>query len=171
MSPMRYFFTIFVLGLLGVLIQGTFFRFFLSASFVPHLLLLLTLYLAFYETSVLGVFLSFFLGLLLDLSTGLLLGPWAASFVVVYCFLSLVSDRIFVESGLAAVVISFFSTIGLHIVHFLLATNLRPALSEWGSGALIQGVMTGICAPFLFHLFRRLFHDRRGGVRASYGGA
>ncbi len=171
MSPVKYFLTIFVLGLVGILLQGTIFRLVLPASLVPHLLLVLTLYLAFYETSVLGVFLSFFLGLLLDLSTGLLLGPWAASFVVIYCVLSLVSDRIFVESGLAAVVIAFFSTVGLHVVHFLLATNLRPAIGELVSGALLQAFVTGVCAPFLFLLFRRIFHDRRGGMRAAYGGS
>jgi len=139
-----------LLGSAATFLQGSLAHLGLPASLMPQLALLIAVFGAFSESSVPAVFGAFSVGLIVDLSSATILGPWSGAFVVVYLMLSLVSQRLFIDSGLVAAIVSFFAA--------LLAGSLFAALSP--SGDLLRGqhlvmlcgqaVVTALVAPWLF---------------------
>lgn len=144
-----------------LLIQSAILKPLLPAGLVPNLLIVVVVYLAFFNSMPGGAVIAFMLGLALDMVSGTLLGPWAGAFVVVYLVYATVSQRIFCESSIVFAVASFIAAI--------LAAGVYCALTayvpfehglEWvGSAilrsALLEGVGTALFAPFLFFVLVR----------------
>ena len=154
---MRKFLLILLLGVLALLIPGTVFRTVFPQLTAPNLLVVLLVYLAFYEASAVGALLAFLLGLQLDFCSGTLLGPWAGSYVIVFALLVLCSRRIFIESGLVvclAVGIAALMTAFAYHVMLVLVYGMARVESAAISTALVEAGLSALLAPFLFFAVR-----------------
>lgn len=153
-----------ILGLIAIFMQGTVFRVIGSDWVVPNLLIIIVVFLGFYEASVRGATLAFLLGLELDFANGLLVGPWAGAFVVSFGILAGLSQRIFVESPLAAVIAVFGCSIVGHIVYFTLVYEFHPAVTIVVPFSVAEAVLNAVLAPFVFGILRAVLLPRtRGG--------
>lgn len=159
-------------GLLSILIQGTIIRGLLPEAVVPNLLLILVVFLAFYETSVLGAALVFLLGIEYDMCSALMIGPWSGAFVLVFGVVALLSQRIFVESPVAVMVTVFLASLLSNFVFLLIVLQVRSGSFVFGWSSLFEAFLTAvICIPF-FSLYRRflvpapLGPGRRAGAHA-----
>ncbi len=158
------------LSLFCVFIQGSVLGLLLPSFVIPDLLIVLIVYLAFFEAGAWGAVLVFFAGIILDLSTGLLLGPWAASYVVVYAILTSLSQHIFVNSFLAAFLSVFASRIIASSVYFLIVKGFLAGASGDISISLSHALVSGLCAPILLSSYKKIFarvHSDRAS--AAYG--
>ena len=99
---MKKFVGLSLLGIVCCALQGSLLHIGLPVSLVPQLVVVLVVSLAFSEVSVFGCVMTFVLGLLMDFSSAMLVGPWAGALVVVYGVLAVLSHRLFIESGVAA---------------------------------------------------------------------
>jgi rod shape-determining protein MreD len=134
---------------------------------MPQGLLVCVAFLAFYEFSVVGVVTAFLLGLLLDMSSGVALGPWAGSYTIVYAVFAFLSQRLFVESRLVAMVVVLVATLLAGGAFLALASGnqslaLNDALTLVGQG----GASALITAP-IFSFLARVW--RRAGVLGAAG--
>lgn len=158
-----------VFGLLSILIQGTLIKALFPGAVVPGLLLVLVVFLAFYETSVLGVLLAFLLGIEYDLCSGLVIGPWAGAFVVVFGVVASLSQRIFVESPAAVMVTVFLSSLLSNLVYLLIVLQIRHASVSFGWIFFFEALLTAvICVP-LFALYRKLLVPAPAGPGRRLG--
>jgi len=158
-----------MLGLLAIFLQGTVLRSLLpSAAVIPNFLVVLVIFLAFYETSVQGVWLAFLLGLELDLYGGVLLGPWAGAFAVTFCVFALLSQRIFVESGVAAFLVVFVASLFGHLIYLVMTFEFQMVRSGFISISLTEALLNGLVALPVLVLLRRLFRrkERAGAARS-----
>ena len=155
-------------GFLALFIQGSVLKSLGPESMiVPNLILILVIFLAFYEVSVAGVFTAFLLGLQMDLGTGILLGPWAASFVAAYGFVSSVSQRVFVESPVAVAAVTFCSSLLVSFAVVAFVFQFRPAALDafsYSLTMLLEGLLTAVIAPFLFSGLKRMLVPRGGAA-------
>lgn len=163
---------IIVSALLGVFLQSSALPWVLPDSFVvPNLMLAMVAFLAFYEVSPFGALLAFLTGLVLDLSSGVLLGPWAAAFVAVYGFLSVVSQRIFVESTLSVMSAVFAAALLSHVVYaslLLQFSHNQDAAYLVSVSVLGEALFSAFLAPLVFYLLKLsgfLKPSVRGSVR------
>ena len=162
----RKIFVILFLGLVALLLVSTVFKPFFPEAIAPNLMVMILVYLAFFEASALGAFLAFMLGLELDLCSAGLLGPWAGVYVLVFLSLYVTSRRIFVESFLVLMVATFVASFTTTVFHhcFLMIVRER-AILEAGviSDALLEAFITALIAPFLIRLFKRIPFTRKSG--------
>jgi rod shape-determining protein MreD len=156
---MKSFAVILVIGIAAMFLQGSVIRAFLpSSAIVPNIMIAVVAFLAFHEVSVLGVALSFFLGLLFDLSSGALLGPWAGAFVLVYAFLSSLTQRVFTDSPLTAFVAVLIGSLVAQGVYLAMMLQFRSAeLAPVSSGVniLLEALFSAFCAPLCFAFLKR----------------
>ncbi len=155
MSDVRWILVVVLYSLIAFFLQGTLLQIFLPIYLIPHFSLLLVVFLAFYEVSSRGAFLTFLCGLLVDIAAGGVIGPSAAAMLIVYGVLAVISDRIFVESGLASFTVTFASVVLYQLAYLALVTSLRPSLYDTLFVALGQGFVTGLLAPKFFYFFLR----------------
>ena len=171
MSGARKFTLILLLGLIALLIPGTIFKTLLPQFIAPNLLVILLVYLAFYEGNALGAVVAFCLGLQLDLCSGLLIGPWGGGYVAVFCFLVLCSQRIFIESPLVVSIAcgcASFLTAGLYQAMLIFVYGEGRFAGEVVRTALMEAGFTAVVAPFFFYCLHRLplgFELRQDGGR------
>lgn len=166
MTNLRKALTLLILGMLGILVQGTFLKYGFSPNWiVPNFLLIFVVYLSFYEATPFGAVLSFLLGIEFDLASGELLGPHAASMAVVFGFLSSVTQRIFVDSVLAVFLAVFLSSMFAHLIYVILLFEFKPSqslLSLLVEFSLPEALLTALVAPVMFSILRRLLLQRAG---------
>jgi rod shape-determining protein MreD len=167
---MKRFLVILCLGLLSVTTQGVLTRIGLPSFLVPQVSLLIVVFLAFSDVSLSGCVLAFLLGLLMDLSSAVLVGPWAGAYVAVYGVLAALSHRLFIESALASMFITFVSVIGASIIFFMLGTEYSHASMGLALQVLGQAVMTAGLAPWALSLMTRRAR-RRSPVGVGRGAA
>ncbi len=163
---------IILIGFLSIIIEGMF-GYLLGSfnSIAPNLTLIIVVYLGFYEANPLGALLAFILGLEVDLTSGILIGPWAGVFTLVFGILSGLSQRIFIDSPLSASVAIFVSSMIGNLL-YLLTTHLSgTAYSRPILHIMLEAISTAIVAPILFKflskkLFKRIknrsFRNSRG---------
>lgn len=164
---MRKFFVVIGVGFLALFLQTAVLRGIFPASvMVPNLMLAIVAFLAFHEVSPYGALLSFLIGIQFDLASGVLLGPWAAAFVAVYGFLSVISQRMFVESSFSIVVAVFFSALVSHLVYMALLyqfSSHEVTLFVFSARMMSEAILSAVCAPLIFKLLMMLRisrHDR-----------
>lgn len=160
----------FLYALVAIALQGILGHLGVADRFIPQFLVILVVYLSFSETSAFGCVMSFAVGILLDFSSAVLVGPWAGSFVSIFCGLALLSRRLFIDSGLAAMVITFSAVVVANIL-FSLFGNEYPYLTwEYPQKVLGQALVTALIAPLVLSLLSR--RSRRGsGAYVGRGSA
>ena len=127
---MRRALLILLLGLIGVLLQSTLLRIVLPAALIPNFILILVVYVACYQGNPLGAVPSFLLGLEYDLfCSENLLGPYAASSVIVFCLISSFSTRLFLESFFTIFIAVAVSTVTNYLVYVVVVSQFRPVES------------------------------------------
>jgi rod shape-determining protein MreD len=139
-----------LVGVVSLIIQGILLHCGLSEYLVPQLVMLLVVFLAFYEPTVAGSVLAFALGLLLDFASADALGPWAGACVTVFGVFALLSQRLFIDSPVVAMVVSALAVISVESL-FLVIGVRSPSLS-WVLAAttVSHALVTALFAPFLF---------------------
>ena len=158
------------IGLLLVIAQGLVHHLGLPAWVIPQGLVTCVVFLAFYDCDVWGAITVFLLGLLLDLSSATLLGPWAAAFVAVYFGLTFLSQRLFVESPMVAMMVTGVSTMVAGSLYLLLAFEYQ-AISLGDLATLAgQALASALVSPLIIRLLTRVGRKsnpvalRRGSV-------
>jgi rod shape-determining protein MreD len=146
-----------VLGFLCVVVQGVLLHSGVASFLVPQCTVLAVVFLAFYEVSVVGAVVAFVIGFLMDLASAEVIGPWAGACVAVYGCFSLLSQRLFIDAGPAAIIIAFVASAMAELLY--LSIEPTPPEVTWAlvGGIAARAVVTGCCAPLLFStLIRRV---------------
>jgi|688.fasta_scaffold06265_6 rod shape-determining protein MreD len=138
-----------IFGFVALVLQGALSQLGLPVVVLPQLMLLVVIGAAFSGSSVPGVISAFLLGILLDLSSAVLVGPWAGAFVAVYAGLALVSQRLFLESGLVAAFVAFVAAIVAGTFFALLSPHSDLAALEHIVQIFGQAAITAALAPWL----------------------
>ncbi|MEY4667704.1 MAG: rod shape-determining protein MreD [Pseudomonadota bacterium] len=142
-------------ALVAIALQGILGHLGLADRFIPQFLVIFVVYLSFAEVNAFGCLMSFVVGLLLDFSSAVLVGPWAGSFVVIFCVLALLSRRLFIDSGLAAMVITFVSVVVANILFSLFGDEYPVLTWEYPQKVLGQALATALVAPILLGFLAR----------------
>jgi rod shape-determining protein MreD len=150
-------------ALVAIALQGILGHLGLVDRFIPQFLLIFVVYLSFVEANAFGCVMSFIVGLLLDLSSAVLIGPWAGSFVVIFCVLALLSRRLFIDSGLAAMVITFASVVVANILFSLFGSEYPALTVEYPQKVLGQALITALIAPLVLGILSRRWRRVNGG--------
>ena len=164
--------TILLLAVVGILVQGTLIKALFPGAISPSLLLIMVVFLAFYEGNFWGLATAFCLGLLLDMCSGLLLGPWSGAFVLVFAGVSSLSQRIFVESPVAVMITTFLSSLFSNLVYFLIVLQVRRSGFVFSWSLALEALFTAILCVPLFPFLRWILvaapsvSSRRVGVHA-----
>jgi rod shape-determining protein MreD len=141
---------------LGLLIaQGLLHHVGLPAWAIPQGLVACLVFLAFYDCSVGGAVTAFVVGLLLDLTSATLLGPWAAAFIAVYSGLTFLSQRLFVESPLVAMMVTGVSTVLAGSMYLLLAFEYQSLSLEDLATLAGQAISSALVSPVIICLLVR----------------
>jgi rod shape-determining protein MreD len=165
MIDTRRFLLFLALGFVAIFVQGTLFREIAPHAVVPNFLLLMIVFLGFFEATIRGATLVFLLGVELDFASGLLVGPWAGAFIVSFGILASLSQRIFIESPLASVLAVFAGSIVSNFVYFVLVYEFHPSVTEVAPFSLLESALNALCAPFVFALLRGVVsNSSRGGA-------
>lgn len=149
------------LALCGLFLQGSLLRFVLPDLLAPNLVLILVVFLGFFEVSPLGAILVFLIGLISDLCSGVALGPLAGSYSIVFGILATLSTRLFVESKAAVAMAVFLSSLLNGLVFFTLSYHfsLTGGLPIWS--LLVEALITALLAPLTFMVLKRILLPRR----------
>lgn len=160
MQAVRAIITVFLLAIAAAFIQGTFLKSVLPyTSVAPNFMITVVVFLSFYEATAYGVFLSFLAGLLLDFFSGILIGPWAGAFVLCFGLLSLISQRVFVESALTTFLAVFGSSLIAQFCYVALHVQFRPADTApvtLSVRILLEALLSAFFAPLIFMVLKRL---------------
>jgi rod shape-determining protein MreD len=124
-------------------------------------------FLAFHEFSIVGVVLAFVLGLMLDMSSGIALGPWAGSYTLVYAVFAFLSQRLFVESKLVAMVVVITATLLAGGVFLALAYEYQKLSQDDLLTLGGQGVTSALITPAVFGVLSRIW--RRSRLHGLHG--
>jgi rod shape-determining protein MreD len=164
---------ILLVSIVALVAQGSARHMGLPEIAVPQVLVVVVVSLAFSEVNAFGCVMAFVLGLLLDFSSAVIIGPWAGAFVVVFGVLALLSQRLFIESGVAAMVISGLAVIAANLLFSVLGAEYPIITWEYPQRILGQAVATALFAPLLLGAISRrsrkrtgLFAGRRSAVSA-----
>jgi rod shape-determining protein MreD len=147
-------------GLVALFIQGALLHCGLRPYLMPQLVTLLVVYLAFHEVSTVVTFVVFGLGLLLDFSSAILVGPWAGGLVAIYGVLAVLSQRLFVESSFVVSITAFFAAIAADVLYLGLAYQYQPDGSSYPVDAIGQAFVTALIAPVVFGVLSRILRRK-----------
>jgi len=144
------------IGLLLVIAQSLLHRAGIPEWLLPQGLIACVVYLAFFESSVAGALLAFACGLLLDLTTATVLGPWAGAYVLVYALLSFMSPRLFVESAVVTMLVAGVTSVFAGSVYLFLAFEYQALSREDLVMLLGQGLSSAVVAPMIVSVLGRV---------------
>lgn len=140
----------------GLILQGVVLHSLLPVYLIPNFLLIAVVFLGFHEVSVLGVVLAFLCGLIFDLFSGTLIGPWSGSFVFVYALLALFAQRLFTRSLSTVVLSVFLANVIATALYFALLYQFQSIEGRLFSISLIESLSSALVAPLVFTLLNRL---------------
>lgn len=129
--------------------QGVFGHLGLPSALIPQFLIIMVVALSFSEVNAFGCLMAFGIGLLLDFSSAMLIGPWAGSCVVVFAVLAMLSQRLFIDSGLAAMVITFSAVVAANVLFSLLGSEYPAVNWEYPQKVFGQALVTAVIAPLV----------------------
>ena len=168
MSTLTKFAFILALGIFSVVLQGTLFKVLFGFNFfVPHLLLIISVLVAFLQPNLFGAFACFFLGLLADFSSVVLIGPWAAAFVVVFLVVSLFSQKLFYDSGFTAFIVVFVMTLLASSIYLGLELQFKKidtSILDLSSSLFLEAFISACFAPLIFPFLGEFLSRRFGQV-------
>ncbi len=157
-------FAFFSLVLQGVVLHAA-----LPAYMIPNFVLVLVVFIGFYEVSVLGVVLAFLCGILFDLFSGTLIGPWSGSFVFIYVLLALFAQRLFTHSKSTVIISVFIANIISTTLYFALLYQFQPLRGSLFSVSVIESLSSAVVAPFVFMLLNRILIAKAPSRSSRYG--
>jgi rod shape-determining protein MreD len=172
---MRRFVSLLLAGIILLILQTTWLSFFPIPRIRPDLLLIFTLYLAFFFRPFLGGILAFFMGYLMDLFSGNTLGFYTFSRTLVFFATQFLKERFYLEGFSFQFLFAFIFGILEGGLLFVLIHGLEPVSFEnlylsLFTFLLPQSFCTGLAAPLLFFLFKKaaslLFHQSEQGINA-----
>jgi rod shape-determining protein MreD len=140
--------------LIALFFQGTVLKFIHPELAAPNLPLILVVFLGFFDATVVGALIAFVVGLLVDFFSGVLLGPTAASFVVVFGILA-ISTKLFIDSALASAIAVFFCTLLSSLIYAALSGQFSSEITRSFGGLLLEALFTALLAPVFFPIFKR----------------
>ncbi len=159
------FFLYSLLGFLFIFLQSSFLPGFLPLYLVPNLLFILIIYISFKHKSHFGAFLCFMIGIYLDLSKGIWLGPWAGAFTISFLLIFIFSQKFYFTNFILILGMAFFAVIISNIAYALLTFNLPRArifnlASEpsWNSMFIVlflEALITALLTPFVLKVFSK----------------
>ncbi len=147
---------ILVIGFALVIVQSLLHGMGMPEWLLPQGLIVCVVYLAFFESSIAGALLAFGCGLLLDLTTATVLGPWAGAYVLAYALLSFVSPRLFVESTVVTSVVTGVTSLFAGSVYLFLAFEYQSLSQEDIVVLLGQASASAIVAPAISSIIGRV---------------
>lgn len=147
-----------LVALCFLILQGALVLFGVPTWLVPQCVVVSVVFLSFYECSALAAIGAFGLGLLVDLASGVSIGPWAGSYVFVFGLFTVFSQRLFIESVAVRVVVGGVGSIIAGVLFSLLAVK---SSSLTISQLMVQGGLSAICAPFVFLVLQRIWQVGR----------
>ena len=156
-----------IVGMAALILQSTLLKFMLADHAIPNFCFIFVVFLAFNEVSIAGAVLVFLLGLLFDLSSGVILGPWAGAFAASYTVLCLVSRRVFLDSVPAAFLLTFLGAYFSNLIYILLVFQFHVVDGYWMTN-LVESSITAVIGPFVLSFFYALF-VKRWNIFASRG--
>lgn len=159
------------ISLCAILIQGTIFRTFMPTVYLPNLLFGILVFISFAEITVFGVFAAFSVGLMLDLFSSQLIGPWAGSYVAVFALFSLFAQRVYVGSYLVVAVTAGFASIFASIVYIFITAPYGAGVQLKWQVVLFEALFSAIVAPFVFSILQKVYpkeENSRAGMGRSY---
>lgn len=159
---------ILIVGILCIALQSSVLSVLLPPWTQPNLLILIAVFLAFYFPTMLGSFFSFVIGLQYDLTSGLLVGPWAGVMVLTFGLVAALSQRIFVESSFAIFVAVVLMAITGDLIYLLLSGSLPDSITAFLSEILGGSVVTGFVAIPVFKMLRNILFPRQSYSFANY---
>ena len=157
MNIIKKFLLIIILALVILFLQGGILKPLLPNILMPNLFLIIVMYLSFYETNVLGLIFSFVLGLLYDISTSTLLGPYAASFVTIYTRFAIFSGRIFIDTTISLIIITAISSIICDIIYMILIFTFLPDKNNISFEILLGSISTAIISPIMIYILKKYY--------------
>jgi cell shape-determining protein MreD len=95
------------------------------------------------------------LGLLLDLSSADALGPWAGACVAVFGVFALLSQRLFIDSPIVAMVVSALAVTSVESLFLVIGVNSPGFSWSLGAATVSHAVVTALFAPLLFAFLGR----------------
>ena len=147
---------ILILAFAILFLQGAILKPLLPSFCIPNIFLIIVIYLSFYETNILGLILSFILGLLYDISSSTFLGPWAASYVTIYTIFAIFSGRVFIDTTISLLIITAISSVICDLIHIILIFTFISHIDNMTLSVLIGGFTTAICSPLVVYILKKL---------------
>ena len=157
---MKRFFSPLILGILFLIVQTTWLTFSPIRWIRPDIVLILTLYLGLSYPPISGGILAFFMGYLMDLFSGNVLGLYSLSRPLIFYIAQIFKGRFYLERFLSQFLFVFFSALVEGFLLLILFTGLNPSppgnlYPLLFTVLLPQSLSTGLITPILFPLFRR----------------
>ena len=152
---------ILLIGMVALLLQGSILASLLPDHYTPNLLLVVVIAVGVAERNIGGLILCFLLGLELDLSSGLLIGPWTGACTFIYLVLFSLSQRVFVDTPIAMFGVTFImSCVGGGVYHILsyvvpYVAGSTPSLNDISTISIKEAASTALVAPIVFMMIRR----------------
>jgi rod shape-determining protein MreD len=156
-------------ALLLLILQSLAIHLGVPAWLMPQGLLVCAVFLAFYEFSVRAACAAFCIGLLLDMSSAVLLGPWAGAYVLVYLCVAFLSQRLFVESRVVAMFVVAGSAVLATGIFLVLSSTREVSWGEFGFMVLGQALASAAVTPLIFAALRRV--GQRSGIATMTRGS
>jgi rod shape-determining protein MreD len=171
---MKRFVPLLLTGILLLTFQTTWLPFFPIQRIRPDLLLIFTLYLAFFFPPIIGGILAFFMGYLVDVFSGNTLGFYTFSRTFVFFATQFFKERFYLEGFSFQFLFAFIFSILEGGLLLILINGLEPVssgnlYSSLFTFLLPQSFCTGLVAPFLFFLLKKvaslLFRQPEQGIK------
>jgi len=162
------------LGILFLTLQTTLLKSLPVQSIRPDIVLILTLYLGLSYPLISGGILAFFMGYLMDLFSGNVLGLYTFSRPLIFYIAQLFKGRFYLEGILSQFLFVFLSALveGLLILVLLNGLNPNPLGNLYPmlfTVLLPQSFFTGLITPILFFLLNKdsllLSNQKRMGLK------
>lgn len=131
---------------------------YLEDPFQPNLLLIMVVYMGLRISTRWGYFLAFLLGMAQDSFSGVYMGLHSFSFLLVFILLNLAAHRLYTDSRLLIILVTFLATFISGFSNLLLLLLFSAASGIYNSffyGILPQGIMNALMTLLTLPLFSR----------------
>ena len=154
---MRLALWILAIALIGAVLNAAGVRSIAPSALAPDFALILTVVIAFYHSTPLGLLGAFSLGILADFSSTLVIGPNAAGCVVAFCTVGLIANRMYAEKWVAVMIITLVCSIAKSVTYLGLMSIYFPGRSgdEVIHRLLGEAIVTAMFSPVVIAVLRR----------------
>ena len=156
-------------SIVGLVLQGSLLRDVLPFGLVPNFIVIVVVHLSFFWHRQYGVWLVFFLGLLVDLfGSNLILGPNASAAVLIYLGITMVSKRLYIESQLTLSVVVLLATLSNRLIVQVILSQFVESdsvVTAMISHAPFEALGSVIFAQAVFWFFKKMGLGRTANTK------